>query len=123
MKEGFQQEKANEKQPQSMAKVKGMASNLLLKLLDKLRCYSAYLSVRERGSGKGRKSKTLPPKPNKPKALKTKSAERETERETEREYENEMNEIDISSHNSKKAKKHGNHGCLSRKELATATGT
>lgn len=68
-----------------MAKVKGMASNLLLKLLDKLRWYSAYLSLTERGSGKGRKSKTFLPKSNKPKALKTKSGERDGQ--TEKEYE------------------------------------
>lgn len=70
-----------------MAKVKGMASNLLLKLLDKLRCYSAYLSLTERGSRKGRESKTLPPKSNKPKALKTKSGERNRKKKTEKEYE------------------------------------
>ena len=68
-----------------MAKVKGMALNLLLKLLDKLRCYSAYLSIRERGSGKGRKTKALPPKPHKPKALKTKSGERDRKTEKQRE--------------------------------------
>lgn len=105
-----------------MAKVKGTALNLLLKLLDKLRCYQHIFQLEKGALEKEGKIKALPLKLNKPKALKTKSGERQKDRGN-RETENEMNEIDISSHNSKKAKKHGNHRCLSRKELPAATST